>query len=332
MNICYHCKQDSALIKADHLLGFDEIPLQNSDPRNQDAVQLLGRPAGDGLITIRETDRMLVLSCEQFTYVFNKLTGLFDKMTFANEPLLDQPMGFNVWRAPTDNDRKLKADWYAAHYDHAATNAYHTEYTVTASGVTLHTHVGIAAICVQKFLDLDVTWTVANNGSVDLALHAQRNTVFPELPRFGLRLFLPQEMSQVNYYGMGPMECYCDKHHAASHNSYTATVWQLHEDYIRPQENGSHFDCDYVMLAGDAVRLTAVGTQPFSFNASHYTQEELTRKAHNYELEPCSSTILCLDYAQNGIGSESCGPRLLEQYRLDDATFNFGLRLFPEKK
>ena len=39
-----------------------------------------------------------------------------------------------------------------------------------------------------------------------------------------------------------------------------------------------------------------------------------------------------LDYAQNGIGSESCGPRLLEQYRLDDATFNFGLRLFPEKK
>ena len=332
VNICYHCKQDSTLIKADHLLGFDEIPLQNSDPRNQDAVQLLGRPAGDGLITIRETDRMLVLSCEQFTYVFNKLTGLFDKMTFANEPLLDQPMGFNVWRAPTDNDRKLKADWYAAHYDHAATNAYHTEYTVTASGVTLHTHVGIAAICVQKFLDLDVTWTVANNGSVDLALHAQRNTVFPELPRFGLRLFLPQEMSQVNYYGMGPMECYCDKHHAASHNSYTATVWQLHEDYIRPQENGSHFDCDYVMLAGDAVRLTAVGTQPFSFNASHYTQEELTRKAHNYELEPCSSTVLCLDYAQNGIGSESCGPRLLEQYRLDDATFNFGLRLFPEKK
>lgn len=59
--------------------------MQNSDPRNQDAVQLLGRPPGDGLITIRETDRMLVLSCEQFTYVFNKLTGLFDKMTFAND-------------------------------------------------------------------------------------------------------------------------------------------------------------------------------------------------------------------------------------------------------
>ena len=70
----------------------------------------------------------------------------------------------------------------------------------------------------------------------------------------------------------------------------------------------------------------------FASVASHYTQEELTRKAHNYELEPCGSTVLCLDYAQNGIGSESCGPRLLEQYRLDDATFNFGLRLFPEKK
>ena len=51
---------------------------------------------------------MLVLSCEQFTYVFNKLTGLFDKMTFANEPLLDQPMGFNVWRAP--NGQRSQAE------------------------------------------------------------------------------------------------------------------------------------------------------------------------------------------------------------------------------
>ena len=60
-----------------------------------------------------------------------------------------------------------------------------------------------------------------------------------------------------------------------------------------------------------------------------YTQEELTRKAHNYELERSPYTVLCLDYAQSGIGSNSCGPELLEQYRLDAQHFVFeiGLRM-----
>ena len=57
----------------------------------------------------------------------------------------------------------------------------------------------------------------------------------------------------------------------------------------------------------------------------------MTEKAHNYELHPCDSTVLCLDYAQNGIGSASCGPRLAEQYRFDDASFDFSIRLIPEK-
>lgn len=138
-------------------------------------------------------------------------------------------------------------------------------------------------------------------------------------------------MARVSYFGMGPMESYCDKHHAASHGYFSSTIWQQHEDYIRPQENGSHYDCDYVQLDGAGIKLTAVGAKPFCFNASHYTQEELTEKAHNYELHPCDSTILCLDYAQNGIGSASCGPRLAEQYRLDDASFDFSIRLIPEK-
>ena len=237
----------------------------------------------------------MTLRGKNFTYNFNKLTGLFAAMQYEDAVLLDKEMEFNIWRAPTDNDRKLKLDWLAARYDHCMTNAYRTEYQVTDSGVTLRAKVGIAPISLQKFLDLDVCWTVSNSGAVTLALHAERNTVFPELPRFGLRLFLPKEMARVSYFGMGPMESYCDKHHAASHGYFSSTIWQQHEDYIRPQENGSHYDCDYVQLDGAGIKLTAVGAKPFCFNASHYTQEELTEKAHNYELHPCDSTVLCLD-------------------------------------
>ena len=149
------------------------------------------------------------------------------------------------------------------------------------------------------------------------------------MPRFGLRLFLPETMEQVSYYGMGPNDSYQDKHRASWHGEFTAAVDELNEDYIRPQENGSHWDCDFVTLAGEGLSLTAVSPKSFSFNASRYTQEELTNKAHNYELEKCGSTVLCLDYELNGIGSFSCGPRLLDAYRFDDEQFCFNLKLIP---
>ena len=84
-----------------------------------------------------------------------------------------------------------------------------------------------------------------------------------------------------------------------------------------------------MIVTGEESGLAAYGMQPFAFNVSAYTQEELTEKAHNYELEPCGSTVLCLDCKQNGIGSQSCGPRLKEKYRFDEERFTFEMNLNP---
>ena len=123
------------------------------------------------------------------------------------------------------------------------------------------------------------------------------------------------------------MESYPDKHRASSYGLYQSPVPLLHEDYIRPQENGSHWGCDCLTLSGGSRTFTAISGKPFSFNASNYTQEELTAKAHNFELTECGSTVLCLDYRQNGMGSNSCGPELLEKYQLDEEAFDFELTL-----
>lgn len=109
-------------------------------------------------------------------------------------------------------------------------------------------------------------------------------------------------------------------------------VEELHEDYLKPQENGSHCDCNYVILQDAGRRFTAHGTKSFSFQASVYTQEELTEKRYNYELVPCGSTVLNLDFRQNGIGSNSCGPRISEKNRFNDECFTFELNLLPEKQ
>ena len=83
-------------------------------------------------------------------------------------------------------------------------------------------------------------------------------------------------------------------------------------------------------MSGGKTSIAVAGEETFSFNASVYTQEELTRKGHNYQLEESPYTVLCLDYRQSGIGSNSCGPELQEKYRLNEEAFSFGIRLKPD--
>ena len=138
-------------------------------------------------------------------------------------------------------------------------------------------------------------------------------------------------MTKVTYCGLGPVESYIDKRRSSWHGLFETDVKAMHEDYLRPQENGSHHDCDYVTVRGERAALTAAGEETFAFNASVYTQEELTEKMHNYELEASPYTVLCLDYRHSGIGSASCGPMLRKEYRLDGEEMNFSVRLIPER-
>ena len=67
----------------------------------------------------------------------------------------------------------------------------------------------------------------------------------------------------------------------------------------------------------------------FSFNAQHYSAEMLDRTPHDYELTPDGRTYLTVDYKQSGVGSNSCGPSLDEQYRLGERSFAYTIRLKP---
>ena len=69
--------------------------------------------------------------------------------------------------------------------------------------------------------------------------------------------------------------------------------------------------------------------ESFSFSASPYTQEELTKKEHAYEIESSGSTVVCLDALMAGIGSNSCGPELMEKYRTGTKV-DFSWTIVPE--
>ena len=332
LKLIYHLKKELPLLDEDHILGFDEIEVSKEDTKCKLAEKWIPETVVDSELQVNENDTQIHIKGREFAYTIDKRTALFTEMKFAGREYLNHPMELNIWRAPTDNDMYIKSEWKKAHYDKAYTRAYTTEVVQGKHGVKITSHASVVAETVQKILDVTITWKIEAAGKIDADIAVTKDDEFPDLPRFGVRMFLDKKLSAVRYFGMGPQESYCDKHQAASHGLYRADVGDLHEDYIRPQENGSHYDCEYVELNNSRYGIVASAEQAFSFNASYYTQEELEKKTHNYELTESDSVVFCVDYALNGIGSNSCGPVVLEQYRFDDVLFRFQFTLIPYVK
>ena len=332
LKLIYHLKKELPLLDEDHILGFDEIEVSKEDTKCKLAEKWIPKTVVDSELQVNENDTQIHIKGREFAYTIDKRTALFTEMKFAGREYLNHPMELNIWRAPTDNDMYIKSEWKKAHYDKAYTRAYTTEVVQGKHGVKITSHASVVAETVQKILDVTITWKIEAAGKIDADIAVTKDDEFPDLPRFGVRMFLDKKLSAVRYFGMGPQESYCDKHQAASHGLYRADVGDLHEDYIRPQENGSHYDCEYVELNNSRYGIVASAEKAFSFNVSYYTQEELEKKTHNYELIESDSVVFCVDYALNGIGSNSCGPVVLDQYRFDDVLFRFQFTLIPYVK
>jgi beta-galactosidase len=237
-------------------------------------------------------------------------------------------MEYQIFRAPTDNDMNIIKDWREAGYDRTIIRVYGCELTEGDNEISIRCSMSMAAIYLQRILSFEVVWSIRADGSIRFLFDGDFYEPFPYLPRLGLKLKLPKAFQNVSYYGYGPNESYCDKHQSSYVDSFTTTVSQLQELYLKPQENGSHYYCSNVTISNGSEELSVYGSQPFSFNTSNYTIEELTLKKHNHELEEADFVTLCIDYKQSGVGSNSCGPELNAKYRLTDKKISWSMGLF----
>lgn len=319
-------KEAKPLTPAGHLLGTEQFSLSSQ------AEEIL-LPKGNLPIAVSETERFIALSGGDFMYCFNKETGCFDQMTFGGQSLLERPMEYNLYRAPLDNDMYIKKAWQQHGIDRILPPyTYQTTFSQSEDGVAITCPLSLQSVLLANIAEVESVWTVSNSGAVTAELKVKIRETAPYLPRFGLRFFLNPEMKHCTYFGYGPQESYIDKHLGSVIDRHSAFVSEMHEDYIRPQENGSHFGTETVTLASPELALTACSETPFSFSASEYTREELETKAHNWELEKSGYTILSLDYKMSGVGSNSCGPELPEEYRLKEKAFTWKFHLIPETR
>lgn len=301
--------------------GFEQFCICEQK-KNFAAVQANG---GDK-ISVKEDYKGYEITGEQFSYRISKYTGLPEKLICHGASVIEQPVEYQVFRAPVDNDRNIKSTWAGYYLDQFMQKVYSCRLNDCGDRIEIITESGLGYKTRQNTLKIKQTLTVYASGEMRIRgeVKVHENRIF--LPRFGLRFFLPKAFEQVEYYGYGPMESYIDKHQAAYKGRFKDTVKQMHEDYIRPQENGSHYACEFVSVSDGTVRLMAEA-ENFSFQVSEYTAEALAAADHNYELEPSGYSVLSLDYKMSGVGSNSCGPELDERYQLKEKEFQFDFKL-----
>jgi beta-galactosidase len=267
-----------------------------------------------------ETPLDITVTVGDVVYRFDKRKSAFISVKFGGRELLDRPLQYNFFRAPTDND-VMKYNWYKVHLNDFDVKSYGCELSASENRAEISVTQSFGWSIQQPFCRLKAVYVIDGSG-LDIKCEAEFSNKIDMLPRFGIRLFMPKDFSRAEYFGYGPTESYIDKRQACYVGRFAADIGDMHEDYIRPQENSSHYGCRYLTVSSKDTSVMFTAGEEFSFNASQFSQEELAAKAHNYELERCESNVICVDYAMAGVGSNSCGPRLAEKYQLEKPLIN----------
>lgn len=315
----FSSKQETIWCPKGYEVCFEQIALQEANQNTGNANKKQSENTlceSEARVACTEDELTVKIATGKAEYVFSKRSMSFVSIKYAGEEILSKPMQYNFFRAPIDND-SMRGDWYRAHLHDYIVKGYGTEVKATEDSVCITVKQSFGWSMYQPFAYMDAVYLIDRNGELTIKCNLKATNKLTFLPRFGIRLFVPKKFDRVDYFGYGPYESYVDKHQASYIGNFSSLISDMHEDYVRPQENSSHYGCKYMTLRSDAVKVQFDAGEDFSFNASEYTQEELSSKRHNYELEKCEDNVICVDYKMAGVGSNSCGPMLAEKYRIE---------------
>lgn len=290
-----------------HETAFEQIALESAQMQ---AVQHTERA---GEVEITAQGEHAVIAGEGFSYRFNLHYGYLEELG----DYLKTPMELTVWKAPTDNERNIKNQWYNEKYDKVHAKVYSCE----INGSRIVVKAALEPVSRSPFFRFETVYTFSADGRIDVELNGDFSQNRPFLPRLGFA-FKTVEKEFV-YFGYGPYESYIDMHHGSWMGRFESSAEKEYVPYIKPQEHGSHYNTKYLKLG----KYAFVSRQGFSLNVSAYSVRELAGKAHDFELVRDDCTNVRIDYKVSGIGSASCGPELYEKYRMNDKKVHFAFSI-----
>lgn len=286
--------------------------------------QIQSVPASE--LQVSEASGVILVQGTDFEVEFDRVHGNLCKYVFKGETLIQEGKDMNFWRAPVDNDINARKIWQTGMIDHVCNVVETVAAEVKENEVVISVKQFYAPIILEWKILINAEYHISTEGVVTVKYHGTPvgNQLPESFPRIGLRYILPKGCEQVKWYGRGPLETYKDCKEGNRFGCFESTVSDFYFPYVVPQETGNHEDTKWVEFAGMNGRILRIEAKDtFAFGALHYTQEALTKATHTNEVEPIEETVLCIDYAQHGLGSASWGAECLEKDRLHPEVFEF---------
>ncbi len=335
LNFRFYQRKETWWAKAGHEVAWQQIALPSFDS----ATLRSGRACANTKVIAEENDRAITLRVRAGAAraVFDKTTGTLTEFGAEANVIVRGPL-LNVWRAATDNDGiKLLlgkqgsgplARWLELGLDRVQHSLQYIRLTrVKGAPVVEIAHRasgrGQWSDCahVQRY-------TLESSGALRVENIVRLGKEIRDIPRVGVNLILAPGLEQLEWFGRGPWENYPDRKASAMIGRYTSTVTEQYVPYIMPQEHGHKTDVRWLTLSDETGRgLRVVGEPTIEFSASHFADADLFAAKHTIDLAPRAEVMLNLDGAMRGLGTASCGPDTLEQYRLRAPVYRFAYRI-----
>ena len=255
-------------------------------------------------IEIKEIGEYAVIKGKDFCYKFNLHYGCLEEI----DDFLKTPMQMSIWKAPTDNERIIRLQWVEDKYD----KVHNKVYSYVIEGGTIRVKASLAPVARSPIFKYEAKYTFFEDGRIDVVVDGDFDQTRTWLPRLGFEFKVAEK--SFTYFGYGPYESYVDMHHGSWMGLFESSAQKEYVPYIKPQEHGSHLNTKLLSIG----KFCFVSENGFSCNVSEYTSAELTAKRHGFELEKDEYTNVRIDYKVSGNGSASCGPELLDKYKMMD--------------
>ena len=245
-------------------------------------------------------------------YVTINHTGALSSWIVDGKQMLQAPLEPYFWKPENDNQHAAHFAERMAPWRDAAENR-------TVKSIRVKDHQVIVDMTLSVGAELTLTYTVKNDGRIRVDMdYRPTATDIPLIPKFGMRLRLPADMTHIEYYGRGPWENYPDRKRSAFLGRYQMPLTEYETEYIHPQDNGCRTDVRWFCISNGEKTLRIDGLQPLCIRAWDYGEENLEGVRHPHEIMRGCYVNLNIDLNIHGVGGiDTWGGRTLPQYTID---------------
>lgn len=337
LNVAFKLKNTETLLPAGFAVAQQQLSVREyKAPENLLTEKKIAHDYTPAPVVEDNDSYYLIVKGENFHIDFERRSGYLSLYDVNGLSILDEGAQLtpNFWRAPTDNDMGAGLQKKYLAWKNPEIKLTSLEHATENGLVVVTAKYDMPTVSAK----LTLTYRINKEGAIEVtqSMTTDKNAKVSNMFRFGMRAALNKNLSNIQYYGRGPIENYSDRNNSTNIGKYAQTVDEQFYSYIRPQDTGTKTDIRWwnqTNKGGNGIQL--VGKTPFSASALHYTMESLDdgleKDQRHSELVPQTDCVnFCIDKVQMGLGCvNSWGALPLDKYMVPYQDYEFTFVIKP---